>query len=41
MSLLGLAAYRAGGAPAPQVQVQQVRPRFYNPADTAAAQPAG
>lgn len=41
MLLLGLAACRAGGAPAPQVQAQQVRPRFYNPADTAAAQPAG
>ena len=41
MSLLGLAACRAGGAPAPQAQAQQVRPRFCNPADTAAAQPAG
>lgn len=39
MSLLVLAACRAGGAAASQTQ--QVRPRFYNLADTAARGPAG
>lgn len=41
MPLLALAACRAGGSAVPRVQAQQVRPRYYNPADTAAVQPAG